>query len=424
MKKYINLIKNHLLCSYVILNILFLLVTSFLYAYKISTYKINSIAYIPALVINIIVIIICIFNKRKNKEKLNISLYDIFLIIFFIFTLISAILSINTQSAFFGFRGRYEGFFHITYYLSLFFLSSFLNKEEKKAIVYSVLILGVINAIHAHLQKFEIFHVPTIYNDHKPWATGYVTNPNFFGTLMVLCLTSVIGLLIDSNKLNNKKKIIYFILIILFTSGLLISDTLSALVGLIVALGYVLIYAIKKNKKSLLLIIVLLISLITLIESCSNQTTLVKDLIKTKNESIELAKGNAQDNFGTNRIYVWKESIKVIPNNITYGVGVDNFYYAFGDKPLIRKNKYFDKAHNEFLQILVCEGVYALISYMLFIGIIIIRGIKNSFKNNELYLIIPLIAYLIQSLFNISVIEVAPIFYIYLGLNTFRKEKI
>lgn len=425
MKKFIDLIKKHLLCSYVILNILFILVTSFLYAYKISTYKINSITYIPALILNIIVIFIYLFIKRKNKEKLKISSYDIFLIIFFIFTLVSAILSINTESAFFGFRGRYEGFFQITYYFSLFFLSSFLKKEEKKAIVYSILALGIINCIHAHLQKYELFHVPTIYDHNKPWATGYVTNPNFFGTLMVLCLTSIIGLLIDSSKLNNQKKIIYFLLIGLFTSGLLISDTLSALVGLIITLVYVFIYAFKKDKEPLLIVVVLLITTITLIESCFNQTSLVKDLIKTKNQSIEIAKGNAQDDFGTHRIYIWKETIKVVPNNLTYGVGVDNFYYAFGDKPLMSKrNTYYDKAHNEFLQILVCEGVYALISYMLFIGIIVIRGIKNSFKNNELYLIIPVIAYLVQSLFNISVIEVAPLFYIYLGLNTFRKEKI
>ena len=420
MKNIINKIKNHKLCSYLIFNILFLLVTGFLFTFRLSTYKLNATLYIPLLIINIIIIILYLLFKKKNKEKIRFKSFDFFLIIFIIFTLISSILSINTSDAFFGRVGRYEGFFQIMYYISLFFISSFLDKEEKKVVSYAIITLGLCEVIQAHIQKFDLFGVPVIHNDGKPWATGYTCNPNFFGSLSVLVLSIVIGLLFDSK--TKKVKIIYFILISIFTSGLLISDTLSALVGLIVLLIYVFTYALNKKKKLLFLILMLIISLLTLIESLTKKTDLINDLIKTKDQSIEIAKGNVQDNFGTNRMFIWKETIKVVPDNLTYGVGVDNFYYAFGDRPLSRKHRYFDKAHNEYLQILVCEGIYALVSYLIFIFIILIKGIKYSFKKETLFFVAPVIAYLVQAFFNISVIEVAPIFYICLGLLSNRDK--
>ena len=43
-----------------------------------------------------------------------------------------------------------------------------------------------------------------------------------------------------------------------------------------------------------------------------------------------LLKGDVKDNFGTGRIYIWKNTLKVVPENMENGVGIDNFYYAFG----------------------------------------------------------------------------------------------
>lgn len=418
MKKLLNYIKNHLLCSYVIINLLLLFITSLFHTFRVITYKDLSLTYIPALILNIIVILIYLLIKKKKKEKYNLNIFDIFLFIFFVFTLISSILSINTETAFFGFNYRFEGFFQITYYFSLFLLSSFLNKDEKKIICYTIITLGIFGVVYAHLQKFELFNIPIIYKNGKPWAFGFTSNPNFFGSIALLLLSISLGLLFSSN--NKKEKIINLVLISLFFSGLLISDTLSALLGLIVVLIYVLIYALKKKETNKFIVIVIILTIISTIHSLVGSTVLINDIIKTKDQTIEIAKGNIKDNYGSNRIFIWKESIKVVPKNITYGVGVDNFYYAFGDKPLMKKNKFYDKAHNEYLQILVCEGLYALISYLLFLGVILVKGIKNSFKDNKLYLVIPVIGYMVQAFFNVSVIEVAPIFYICLGLCSNR----
>ena len=49
-------------------------------------------------------------------------------------------------------------------------------------------------------------------------------------------------------------------------------------------------------------------------------------------------------------------------------------------------------------------------------------GIRNSFKKKEVYLVLPVIGYVVQAFFSISVIELAPIFYMALGLCGDKRE--
>ena len=154
-------------------------------------------------------------------------------------------------------------------------------------------------------------------------------------------------------------------------------------------------------------------------------TTIGTELINLGNETIEISKGNLDDNFGTDRMYVWKETIKIIPNYWLTGVGIENFYYAFDGKPLTTYNGMisYDKVHNEYLQVLITQGVFSFITYILFLSILVFSGIKESYKENKLYLILPVGGYLIQAFFNISVIDVAPLFYIGLGFLINRNTK-
>ena len=76
----------------------------------------------------------------------------------------------------------------------------------------------------------------------------------------------------------------------------------------------------------------------------------------------------------------------------------------------------YDKAHNEYLQILVTQGIFALICWLIIYLLIVKDGLIRFFKDKKTYLLIPVVGYLIQAFFNISVIEVAPMFYMALGL--------
>ena len=91
------------------------------------------------------------------------------------------------------------------------------------------------------------------------------------------------------------------------------------------------------------------------------------------------------------------------------------------------KGTYIDKAHNEYLHIAVTMGIPALLFYLAFIGMIVIKGIKRSSKHKviAMYTIV-IISYLVQAFFNISTIGIAPIFWFILGLasRSINHEKI
>jgi len=403
--KIINFLKNNYHLLYIVSNIIFLIISCIIVFYNRKYYEYLGYSYI---VLSIISFILCLFSYFKYKK---IKINDLLIFLIIVFALISAVLAIDVKSAFFGFESRYEGFFTIVYYLELLYLSSFVESKKKKIIIVSILVFGLFHVLFTFLEIIGFFRTN---NNVFIKPCGIAINPNFFGTMMVLCSTYSIGLFIDSDDILEKT--IYSFLTILYIFGLFASNTLSALIGLVFALLFVFIYSIKNKKIIELIVLVVSLIMIPLFMHDNNKTTILNDFIKTKSEVSEISKGNINDNFGTKRIKIWKESLKVVPKYLLHGVGIDNFYYAFGDKPLIYGRYYYDKAHNEYLQILITQGIFSLLCYLSLYFIIVMDGLINSFKDKKIYLLLPVVGYLVQAFFNISVIEVAPIFFIALGL--------
>ena len=313
-------------------------------------------------------------------------------------------------------------------------LSSFVDTKYKKYLVNAILLCGAFHAIYAICQLYELFGVRIYTHTYRHfdetlnkmvsntriWAIGCTTNPNVFGVYMLICLSYSIGLFLDNKKIVIK--IIYGLAIALFMFGIMISNCSSSVVGLSSIGIFLLVYCIKnKCFKQLLVVGLILISMVALAVKL-NKTKLIRDVKKTANEVSQIVKGNSEDSFGTNRIFVWKETLNIVPKYLSHGVGIDNFYYAFNGRPLIYKYYSYDKVHNEYLQTLVTQGIFATISYIALYGYTLFYGIKNSFKKKEVYLVLPVLGYVVQAFFSISVIELAPIFYMALGICGHREK--
>ena len=117
-------------------------------------------------------------------------------------------------------------------------------------------------------------------------------------------------------------------------------------------------------------------------------------------------------NLGNGRIRIWSNVFKLIKKRPLLGYGPDNLGLVY--EKSADDNKIADKAHNIYLHIWVSSGIFALIGYVLWVIYTIYLGIKND---NPLVvcLIFGVIAYSIQGLFNINVLEVTPYFYLILG---------
>lgn len=130
---------------------------------------------------------------------------------------------------------------------------------------------------------------------------------------------------------------------------------------------------------------------------------------------------NAEE-AGSGRILIWKTTLKAIKYKPILGTGLDTLQLR-----LIRDNfdglyeyiekydKIIDKAHNEFLEYWACGGILTLISYVALIGVILTKLFKRREDDGCKIYFLMILGYVIQSFFNISVIGVAPLYWILLG---------
>ena len=400
-------LKNNILNLYVIFNILFIMFVMFLKEFEITEYISIMYGQITFLIINVIIIL-----YHLSKRKFKLEKYDIFLLILIVFSGISCIFAKDFETAIFGNEYRHEGLLALLYYYSLFEIASFLRKKDQRIILYVMLFFGLISIVVAFFEYSEynkyIWKTDRFQQNH---IFGLTTNSNFLSTKLLLCTLCCFVLYIKENKVWQ------LILYLVFMYFLLLTNCLSGFVGYICASILFLILNIKKFKKILLIIGITLLTVF--ITNHFGMSSIGSDTISMFKEVKEISTGNLDESYGTNRMHIWKETIKIVPKNIYFGVGIDNFLNAFGEEPLrSERGRKIDKAHNEYLQILVTEGIFALIAYLIFIIAVCLKGLRTK----SLYLI-PVFGYLVQAFFNISVIEVAPLLYILMGFMA-KKQKV
>lgn len=139
-----------------------------------------------------------------------------------------------------------------------------------------------------------------------------------------------------------------------------------------------------------------------------------------------------KEKLGSMRGYIWSRSIPLLKDNLILGKGPDTFVLEFPQNDLIGKyyaydtpNMTVDKPHNLYLQIALNNGLIALIAFLGIMLIYIIDSLKlyalkKEYKTSELFgaaISLGVIGYLLAGVFNDSVISVAPIFWILLGVG-------
>jgi hypothetical protein len=117
----------------------------------------------------------------------------------------------------------------------------------------------------------------------------------------------------------------------------------------------------------------------------------------------EVLHGNIADEFGSHRVYIWRNAVKAVPENPIIGSGPDTFIYAFPAEAQGFYGQQYQNAHNEYLQILICQGFLGLLCYLLFLGSLFIKVIPKAFKNPLLMAVTAgFTGYIVQAFFNIS----------------------
>lgn len=396
----------------------------------------------PALILYVSVpFLFFVYIKDIIDKKRKLDMYDYLFYILVIVGIFSCIFSIDKVISIFGKDFRHEGFLSIlSYYLLFINWKENGNKEDIKKFLKLLVIIAVINAIYALFQMYTNFDFVLTYFDYDfKMASGMCGNPNFFGSLIVTVLSIVTcNFLIDQEKIAYKK----ILLLILLFVALINSESTGPILTYIIFLIFLFIFLyIKKYKvlrRALVLYIILIISYLTLIP-INNNFVVDKDGNKiNKNETSISSIKKTIGSGGNGRLKIWENSLDIVKDNPIFGVGFDNFELAYPNPKIpagivmgttneeVKSESVsylvIDNAHNVYIHTAVSTGILGLIPYLLLCLFVFIKGLK--FKNKlGILLLSVFVAYSIQAFANISVIQVAPIYYIILGLILSLKEE-
>ena len=141
---------------------------------------------------------------------------------------------------------------------------------------------------------------------------------------------------------------------------------------------------------------------------------------------------NGKEKLGSSRGYIWSRSLPLLKDNVILGSGPDTFAYIFPQNDLIGKyyaydnpNMIVDKPHNLYLQIALNNGLIALLAFLVIMIIyivdsVILYALKKDYNKTQIFgasTSLGVIGYLFAGVFNDSVVSVAPIFWVVLGVG-------
>lgn len=134
----------------------------------------------------------------------------------------------------------------------------------------------------------------------------------------------------------------------------------------------------------------------------------------------EILHGNFDDDFGTYRIFLWKRSLSLVKEAPIIGTGSDTFAIRFmakytQDVAALGELSINDTAANSYLTILVNTGILGLTTYLVYIILQLIDGIRKSNKYSKIFFI-TFVCFIIQDFFNLWVVIVTPMFWILMAI--------
>ena len=404
-----------------IILILFLHIGTLLVSMDITTTQIISYILYFNGAINLITYII---YKIIKKEKIKIK--DILIILLIVFAIISTIFAYDIKTALYGAYARYEGLFSLISYYSIFLLSTTIDNKYQRKLLNLMIFFGFFQIIIGTIQTLRIDNILG-YDRSNNWSTnfyfasGTFSNPNFYSTYILMCTLYLLGNLFNENKLS--KKILLCIITAIFTYGLIIGNTTSSiLVFIFISIIKIILSINKKNlKKNIcLFLIFIVVSFIALILTDKyKNNNLYLTMRNNFNSVINILKYGIKDSTGNHRIYVWKETLEEVPKNLYTGIGIDNFEYIKNGSPIraVIEDEllFFDKAHNDYLQILITQGIFALITYLILVFKTIYTGIISNLRKENNGLFLAFLGYLLQMIIVFSYITVAPFYYMIMG---------
>lgn len=359
---------------------------------------------------------------------------------------VSVLLSPEKEISLYGTGLRSEGFFSLASYFMLFLITALLvNQKYRRMLLYLFLLLGSMVAVLGVLQ----FTLLLGWGERFP-GMAYIPmrNPNFYGAFAVLFTGVGIGGFLTyretsevTHPFRRWNRGIWYLLVLLGYAACISAASSVVYVGLIMMFLTELFLELVAKKRNFLPLVLLMAGLAAMMLLFNFISTggVLREFFSVGNQIWQEGSLFA-DRVGSGRMRAWKSIIALLPHYWLFGCGIERLGTVYFNECELINGVYFDKAHNEYLNLWITEGIFAVIFYLIFLFALFLPGVMQFWekmrqrvgRGKERYVFddvtrivfFAFIGYIAQAFFNISVVQVAPYFWLICGLLYSRKKEL
>lgn len=341
--------------------------------------------------------------------------------------------------AMYGKLSREEGLISLAVYYAVFIATASLRNEKyRKGLCYGFLFLGCMVSVLGLLQFTKIWTSGT----RSPGiASVPFCNSNFFASFAVMFTgVGIGGFYLCQEKestaglYSRRMGPVWYFLVLLGYIGCICAESSVAYVGLLMMFLLYLFLELATKRRRLLPFLMLILGFVMvafLLDKLKNGG--VSQEILSVGRQIE-AEGTVLGNsVGSGRMGAWKKIVALLPEYGVFGCGIEHLGELYIERYGIVNGVYFDKAHNEYLHIWITQGIPAVLLYLSYLFALFFPGVglflqkqrehgkQTVFHETNKIALFAFFGYIAQAFFNISVIQVAPYFWMLCGLLYCRK---
>ncbi len=389
--------------------------------YKIAMYIIGSLSLV--FVIFYIVGRITL-NRGQIWKKIKKQPWHFIFLAMLLWSCISTLLSDDIALSFSGSEYRFDGLRSYFFYASAYICAVIVVKSSyRKWILNAFASVSFSVSAIVVLQDFGNVFINQCFVQAERSAMFY--QHNHTGYYMCMGIACLIGLYLFEEK--QYLRVIYALALAFNLFALMVNSTFACFLASVGALIMLAVFYLRKNRRFSYKIIVPFV-IVFVISVASYVGWIPSSSGENMKTNLELMFSNFSDfaddpenaeHIGHGRMFLWKQSLKMIPNRPIFGYGPEIL-----DAEL-SKDMWVDRPDNEFIQHAVFLGIPGLLFYLAALISMFVRQWIHMKKLEKTTLIAAgcVIAYLISSLFGNSMFYTAPYLYMFLGLASCTKEE-
>jgi len=374
-------------------------------------------------------------NPAKYCPAGNYLIY--FLAGFYILMFASFLWAVNPEKSFWGNFERLNGAFTQLHYFCLFILLAAMLKTKRqwrRLLRFNLLIAYVI-CLYALAQELKL---PFVYETGAGRVTSSIGNPLFLASYLIIQFFINLKLILELWREQAAKALIIFysIGLVLISHIIIAAGVRGVFLGLVIGLFLFLaglFFILKKQSSSrryiglAFLFFALMAAAIFFLRE--------RDFIKESPIINRLTNYSLENATIQTRLRAWKGGLAAIKEHPLLGVGWENYYVVFSRHfdpifyNLTWQETYWDRAHNNYINIANELGILGLILYLLifaaavfYLWKLLIRADDWREKAGYLSLMVLIIAYLSQNFFGFDALASYVALFLFLAYVSFEKS--